>query len=458
MEPRESKGNATPEDQFDSGATTIAWGNTPAAHSRPASPILVLSEDPMLLEAMGAAMLDQAATIVSPSADRFVDQLVAAGVELVLIDAAAAPQDLADFLTSLRRQFPHLQMLVAGPGTVQHLIASLMTDGTVFRFAHKPASAQRLKLFVDAALRERQARITQQILSTSVPGGVAAARPDDKQPRAWWMTISLAFVLTVIAAGLLIWYTTRSDRSAVTANVPSQTAAPLAARAAPPEIAAATHPVVPVNDVAAQAAAEQDAIDRAAAERSERSEKERIAADMDARQAALADQIRRAAKDDAQQALTSDNDNTQHEDGEVTQPAQFSAPAPAPVVAPAAAPPVIAAAASAQPVSVEPVAATVPEAQPTPTIVPESVLHRVNFVAPVYPPEALLRQQTGVVELDFTVTPEGTVTDIKVTGADPQGVFEHASVTALSHDRYEPVMRDGAPVAQRAHIRLRFTL
>jgi TonB family protein len=410
----------------------------------------------MLLEAVGAAVLDEADAIVSPSADRFVDQLVATGVDLVLVDAAAAPQELADFLSSLRQQFPQLLVLVAGPGNVQHLIAFLITDGTVFRFVHKPASAQRLKLFIDAALRERQARTTQQILSASLPGGVAAARPDDQQTRPWWMTISLAIVLTVVAAGVFIWYTTRSDHSAVTANAPSQSAAPEAAPATPSDIAGA-HAAVPVNDAAALAAAEKDAIDRAAAERSERSEKERIAAEMDARQAALADQIRRAAKDDAQQALTSDNDNTQHEDGEVTQPAQFSAPAPAPV-APAAAPPVIAAAASAQPVSVEPVAATVPEAQPTPTIVPESVLHRVNFVAPVYPPEALLRQQTGVVELDFTVTPEGTVTDIKVTGADPQGVFEHASVTALSHDRYEPVMRDGAPVAQRAHIRLRFTL
>jgi protein TonB len=92
------------------------------------------------------------------------------------------------------------------------------------------------------------------------------------------------------------------------------------------------------------------------------------------------------------------------------------------------------------------------------TILPESALRRVDFVAPVYPPEALLHEQTGAVDLDFTVTPEGTVTDIKVTGADPRGVFEHASITALSRDRYEPVMRDGMPVAQRAHIRLRFTL
>jgi len=94
----------------------------------------------------------------------------------------------------------------------------------------------------------------------------------------------------------------------------------------------------------------------------------------------------------------------------------------------------------------------------SPQTLPESALHRVTFVAPAYPPDALLHEQTGAVDLDFTVTPEGTVTDIQVTAADPRGVFEHASITALAHDRYEPVMRDGLPVAQRAHIRLRFTL
>lgn len=454
MQPRESLADATPDDLFESDETTVALGNAPAAQPRPASPVLVLSEDPMLLEAISAAVLDLAATIVSPSADRFVDQLFAGDVELVLIDTAAAPQDLPEFLNSLRRQFPHLQMLLAGPGTVQHLIATQMTDGTVFRFAHKPASAQRLRLFVDAALRERQARITQQIVSTSFPGVTAGANSGSQRRRPGWMTISVALVLTLVAAGLAVWFVTRPQQQR-----PAAVAAP---PEVVPEVAAAPHTSA-LDDAAAQAAAEQEAIDRAAAERSERSEKERLAAEMEARQATLADQIRRSAKEDAQLALGVDKDS-----GNAAPPA--AAPAPAPAAATIEAAPPIAQAAPSEappsPVAVTPQqsdspidapartrAATVASAQ----TLPESALHRVTFVAPDYPQDALLNRQTGTVELEFTVTPEGTVTDIEVITSDPRGLFDHASIMALSRDRYEPVMRDAVPVAQRARIRLRFT-
>jgi protein TonB len=61
------------------------------------------------------------------------------------------------------------------------------------------------------------------------------------------------------------------------------------------------------------------------------------------------------------------------------------------------------------------------------------------------------------VELEFTVTPDGKVTDIQVQTAEPRGVFEQAAIDALSQSRYEPVQRDGVAVAQRARIKLRFT-
>jgi protein TonB len=62
------------------------------------------------------------------------------------------------------------------------------------------------------------------------------------------------------------------------------------------------------------------------------------------------------------------------------------------------------------------------------------------------------------VELEFTVTERGEVRDIKVRAANPPGVFDRAAVGALSHWRYRPVLQGEQPVAQRARIRLRFTL
>jgi TonB family protein len=92
-----------------------------------------------------------------------------------------------------------------------------------------------------------------------------------------------------------------------------------------------------------------------------------------------------------------------------------------------------------------------------PAYVPESRLKREHFVAPTYPDDALARGLSGSVELEFTVSPTGHVTDIKVIAADPPGVFDKAAMRALAQSRYQPVEVDGKPVAQRARLKLRFT-
>ena len=87
---------------------------------------------------------------------------------------------------------------------------------------------------------------------------------------------------------------------------------------------------------------------------------------------------------------------------------------------------------------------------------PESTLTRVQFVSPTYPEEALNRYISGWVDLEFTVTAEGKVTDITVVAGEPGGVFDRAARSALARSRYQPVTRNGVPVAQRVRIRERF--
>jgi hypothetical protein len=128
-----------------------------ALEARAASTIVALSDDPILLEALEGAARAHAAVIISPSADRFVDQLVANAASVALIDASSVPPPLKPFIALLREQFPHLLLIVAGPAQLQHQFTAQIDDGTIFRFVHKPASSQRLKLFIDAALRSQQA-------------------------------------------------------------------------------------------------------------------------------------------------------------------------------------------------------------------------------------------------------------------------------------------------------------
>ncbi len=74
----------------------------------------------------------------------------------------------------------------------------------------------------------------------------------------------------------------------------------------------------------------------------------------------------------------------------------------------------------------------------------------------IYPEWALQQLISGWVDLDFTVATDGSVKDIKVTDAQPRNTFNSAATSALARYRYVPVLKDGVPAAQRAHIRLRF--
>lgn len=89
-------------------------------------------------------------------------------------------------------------------------------------------------------------------------------------------------------------------------------------------------------------------------------------------------------------------------------------------------------------------------------VVPASSLKRTRLVEPRFPTAAREAGQGGWVELEFTVTPQGTVTDVVATAASPAGVFEDAAIDAVKRWRFEPVERNGVAISQRAKLRLRF--
>jgi TonB family protein len=91
-------------------------------------------------------------------------------------------------------------------------------------------------------------------------------------------------------------------------------------------------------------------------------------------------------------------------------------------------------------------------------IVSASELELVKSVPPVYPTMAEKIAIEGWVELDFTVDESGRVKDVAVHADNPSGVFDRAAISALSQWRYKPVLHDSTPTAQRARIRIRFTL
>jgi protein TonB len=91
-------------------------------------------------------------------------------------------------------------------------------------------------------------------------------------------------------------------------------------------------------------------------------------------------------------------------------------------------------------------------------IVSVSTLKRTRMVDPVYPDAALKRSIEGWIELNFTVQPNGGVTDVEVRNASPAGVFDDAAIRAVRGWRFEPAIHNGEKVAQRAMVRLKFAL
>src|SRR5579871_5810314 len=176
-------------------ATTATTGRNPAPAAgaalgdAPPCPIIALSDDPLLLEALTGAAVAGSVVTTSPSPDRFVDQLVANGAGIALIDASSLSTPLKPFLLTLREQFPQLLLLLAGPATLQAQFSAQIEDGTLFRFLHKPASSQRLRLFLDAAARQLAADAP----ATTHPRSASArsGRPEGRK------TLTLALVAGV---------------------------------------------------------------------------------------------------------------------------------------------------------------------------------------------------------------------------------------------------------------------
>ena len=75
---------------------------------------------------------------------------------------------------------------------------------------------------------------------------------------------------------------------------------------------------------------------------------------------------------------------------------------------------------------------------------------------PKFPAATRNRNIDGWVELEFTVLPDGRTGDIVVTNSNPRRTFDNAAINAVAKWRYQPVMRDGKAVEQRAAVRIRF--
>jgi hypothetical protein len=227
---------------------------TPAAPARAraqpaAGPVVVaLTEELSLLEALGGAISEGEGFMAAPTMERFADLLIVSGADLALIDCALLDATPGEFFNRIHVQFPKLTLLAIGDSANQQQLAPQLGDGTILRFAHRPLSAQRLRLFIETARRHSEG--AQALAGIAASLDTITTRFDPPRAartpfRAWWVILAVGVLL---AAALWRWWpasqapqagseasagATRSD-SSDTAN--DNSAAATEAAAAPPPV------------------------------------------------------------------------------------------------------------------------------------------------------------------------------------------------------------------------------
>ena len=89
---------------------------------------------------------------------------------------------------------------------------------------------------------------------------------------------------------------------------------------------------------------------------------------------------------------------------------------------------------------------------------PDRDFMAVSRVAPQYPFRAQRRGIEGWVKVSLLITEQGTVQDVVVVAAEPQGVFDQAAIQAVNKWKFKPRIQDGKPVSVRAEQTVNFKL
>jgi protein TonB len=101
-------------------------------------------------------------------------------------------------------------------------------------------------------------------------------------------------------------------------------------------------------------------------------------------------------------------------------------------------------------------------AAPKPASAASGESHGVKVIkaaAAQYPMQAARNQISGgYATVEFTVTAEGTVTNVHVVDSSPRRVFDRAAIDAVEHSKFAPAMKDGQAVSAVVERKIEFKL
>jgi len=392
--------------QKQAASEALAGAEPLAGGIRIAEKLVLLTHDESLIEALANAVPPDSLRVVADEA-ALASHLLSDHAGVVFIDVGAAahsnPGATAQLAQHLHIELPDVVLVVIGDGAAQTELAALVGDGTIYRFVHKPVSAQRVKLFVDAAWRKREggAATSGIFPALSIPQPEQLALQPRESP---WLPASVGVAVIAVSAAWYLLHESSTTDSAAAPQALAQDAPPPLPESLPSAVAAVPTPTP-----------------------------------------ALAAMVAPVAKASAPARATPP-----------PPPPRRAAAAPAPIVAASPATAISATLAAATDVPGPPSSTPPASEARDPLSVAAVILHRVYAVDPEFPEIARENDLAGYVDLEFTVHPDGAVTDVTVLKAQPVGVFEKSAVAAVGQWRYEPIERDGLPVTEHARLRLNF--
>ncbi|MGH8251071.1 MAG: TonB family protein [Steroidobacteraceae bacterium] len=194
-------------------------GATPSHGTHACANVVVLSADPTLIDLLRDSLAGTHRVWRADDATHAADLMVAAGNAVLLVDSSLADHDTRGLVTEVHKQFPDLAIIVAGRRDDEAELAPLVSSGVIFRFLHKPASAERIRNFVEAT--QRRAHGTELTISPRVMAAHAATitsmtaeRPviampklnlDDPKLRRWSRRSLLLIPLILIGWAIAEW-------------------------------------------------------------------------------------------------------------------------------------------------------------------------------------------------------------------------------------------------------------
>jgi TonB family protein len=218
---------------FEARATTIMLPQTEFD-----SPMLAGAQAPVAIAALtqDRALIGLLRSVVDPATDlllvnseaELTPHLNGRRVSVTLLDSMFIEGDLGAMAERLRATWPDLVLVVVGTAEEQSKVASQITSGVVYRFLHRPVSAPRVRLFVEAALRRHEVENVERTLEQTRPD---FSRLEPKTPRTpgqqrtILLGLAAAALMVAIAGG---WYALSSH------GAPPEIQQPVAAIVASP--------------------------------------------------------------------------------------------------------------------------------------------------------------------------------------------------------------------------------